>query len=69
MSEDERNSGIVKARIFDNMGMIQEYSAGRIAGKLDISEAEAQEHLEEMAEDGRIRKREKDGRTLFVRFG
>lgn len=70
MSEDESENEIVaKGRIFDNMETIQEYTTERIARKAGIPPEEAEEYLEELADEGRIRKRERGSMTKWVRFG
>lgn len=68
MSEDDE-AVVDKGRIFDNMATTQEYTTARLARKVGMSEEEIRTYLEEMAEDGRIRKRERGNKTKWVRFG
>lgn len=66
MADDSINPAIVKARIVDNMTVAHEYSSEVIASKVDISTEKANEYLEELAQENRIRKREDETGVKWV---
>lgn len=68
MTEDDE-AVIVKGEIFDNMATTKEYTTAQLARKVGKTDDDVRPYLEEMAEDGRIRKRERGETTKWVRFG
>jgi predicted transcriptional regulator len=68
MDENDTNPTVVKGKIVDKMGAINEYSTGTLARKVGLSREEIEPYLEELAEEGRIRKRDGGERTKWVRF-
>ncbi len=65
--EDE--AVIIKGEIFDNMATTKAYTTSQLARKVGKPDDEVRPYLEEMAEDGRIRKRERGETTKWVRYG
>ncbi|WP_124179041.1 hypothetical protein [Natrarchaeobius halalkaliphilus] len=68
MGDDSINPAIIKARIVDNMAVAREYNTELIARETDISTEKAQEYLEELARENRIRKRENETGEKWVLF-
>ncbi|WP_254533274.1 hypothetical protein [Natrinema gelatinilyticum] len=66
---DEDDAVIIKGKIFDNMQTIEEYTTSSLARKVGMTKEEIEPYLQELAEDGRIRKRERNDQTKWVRFG
>lgn len=68
MGEEDPNPIVVKGRIVDKMGAMNEYTTGTLARKVDLTEEEVLPYLEELAEEDRIRKRDDGERTKWVRY-
>lgn len=69
MGENEDEAVLIKGKLFDNMNTIEEYTTSRLARKVDMEKEEIKPYLEELAEDGRIRKRDDGEKEKWVRFG
>lgn len=67
--ETETDAVVTKGRLFDNMQTIEEYTTESIAMKAGVPVDDAEEYLEELAADGRIRKRSRDNTVKWIRFG
>lgn len=68
MGENDLDSTVIRGRIIDNMSVVDEYTTSMLATKVGLTEAELEPYLEALAEDDRIRKREKGSTTKWVRF-
>ncbi|WP_340098680.1 hypothetical protein [Salinibaculum salinum] len=68
MSEED-DAVIIKGELFDNMATTKEYTTSQLARKVGKTDDEVRPYLEELAESGRIRKRERGEKTKWVRFG
>jgi predicted ArsR family transcriptional regulator len=68
MADDDPDPTVLKGRIVDNMSIVDEYTTSMIAAEVGLPNEDVRPYLEELAEEDRIRKRDRGDVTKWVRF-